>query len=241
MRIAILSDIHGNLEAFQAVLDDIHTQNIDKIVSLGDMIDYGPDSERIIQEHIRLNIAAVQGNHENALINKGLLKSFSVNACESLKITRKHLSKESIKYIRTIPLFLCFNQIRFVHALPPDSVTRYIDFVPPHILGYIMESYPEPICFVGHTHKLGVYECSQNKVNFSRPADKPIILNPSSRYIINVGSVGQPRDRDKHAKYAIYDAALNSLVVRLIDYDAQKTVQKILKLGYPEKNATRLI
>jgi len=241
MRIAILSDIHGNLEAFQAVLDDIHTQDIDKIISLGDLIDYGPDSEIIIQEHIRLNISSIQGNHENALINIGLLQTFSSIAYNSMKITRKHLSRESKKYIQTLPLFLIFDQIRFVHALPPDSVTRYIDFVPLHILGYIMESYPEPICFVGHTHKLGVYECSQNKVNFYRPAEKPITLNPASRYIINVGSVGQPRDRDKHSKYAIYDNALNSLVIRLIDYDAQKTANKILKLGYPEKNAQRLI
>ncbi|MBU0712315.1 metallophosphatase family protein [bacterium] len=241
MRIAVLSDIHGNLEAFQAVLDDIHTQDIGKIISLGDLIDYGPDSEIIIQEHIRLNIASIQGNHENALINIGLLQSFSSIAYNSMKITRKHLSRESKKYIQTLPLFLSFDQMRFVHALPPDSVTRYIDFVPPHILGYIAESYPEPICFVGHTHKLGVYECSQKKVNFFRPAEKQIILNPAFRNIINVGSVGQPRDRDKHAKYAIYDNTLNSLVIRLIDYDAQKTAKKILKLGYPEKNAQRLL
>ena len=241
MRIAVLSDIHGNLEAFRVVLDDIQTRNIDKIVSLGDLIDYGPDSEIIIQEHIRLNISAIQGNHENALINKNLLKSFSSVAYDSMKITRKLLSSESRKYIRTLPLFLSFDKMRFVHALPPDSVSQYIDQVPPHILGYVFESYPEPICFVGHTHRLGIYEYTENKVNFCRPSKKYNDLNAAHRYIFNVGSVGQPRDRDKHAKYIIYDNTINSIFLRLIDYNAQKTVRKILKLGYPEKNAKRLI
>lgn len=241
MRIAVISDIHGNLEAFQAVLEDIHTQNVDKIISLGDLIDYGPDSELIIQEHIRLKIASIQGNHENALINTALQNSFSAVAYDSLQITRRLLSVESMDYIHALPLSLTLDRLRFVHALPPESVSQYIDHVPPHILGYVFESYPEPVCFVGHTHKLGLYEYSRKKVNFQRLSAGHQDLNFANRYIVNVGSVGQPRDRDKHAKYVIYDDKLNSLSIRLVDYDARSTVRKILELGYPAANARKLI
>ncbi|RKY55937.1 MAG: metallophosphoesterase [Candidatus Neomarinimicrobiota bacterium] len=241
MRIAVISDIHGNLEAFRAVLEDIRTQHVDKIITLGDLIDYGADSETIIKEHIRLNITAIRGNHEHALIDKGLIKHLSDNASESLRITRKMLSRECLEYINDLPLLLTMDGIRFIHALPPDSVIDYIDFVPFNILGYIFESYPETICFVGHTHKLGIYGYNNGNIKFYPIENEYTKLNPENRYIINAGSVGQPRDRDKHAKYVIFNKEDFILQRRLVDYNAHEAARKIRQSGYPEINAKRLL
>ncbi len=241
MRTAVLSDIHGNLEAFREVLADLDTRNVDRIISLGDIINYGPDSEEIVKEHIRLNICGIQGNHENALINIRMLNRLNSVAHESLRITQKLLSNASMEYIRTLPLYLTMDQMRFVHGTPPESVKEYIIQIPLHILGYIFESYPEMICFVGHTHLLGLYEYYQNKVKFIPLSEKHYDLKSGRRYIINAGSVGQPRTRDKRSAYVIYDDSLNILNIHHIDYDARKTAQKIRELGYPEFNAQRLL
>lgn len=240
MRLAIISDVHGNWEAFQAVLEDIQTQDIDKTVSLGDLIDYGPDSELIVQEYRRREITGVLGNHEQALFDPDLPESLVPAAYDSFQITRRQLSPESIQWLQNLPASLVVGKIRLVHGLPPDSAIDYIDYVPLHILRYVFQSYPEFICFVGHTHRVALYEYTPRDYVKITELPENYKLNPKSRYIINAGSVGQPRDPDKRAKYVIYDTTQNSLELRRIEYDARKTAAKIRQLGYPEINARRL-
>lgn len=241
MRLAIISDVHGNWEAFQVVLEDIQNQHLEKIISLGDLIDYGPDSELIVQEYRRLNITSVIGNHEQALFDPMLAENLVPAAYDSFQITRRQLSAESIRWLQTLPPLLVIEQMRFVHGLPPDSTSDYIDYVPLHILRWVFQSYPEFICFVGHTHRVAMYEYTpQDYVKITQLSEIQK-LKPTSRYIINAGSVGQPRDPDRRAKYVIYDTTQNSLELRRIEYDAQKTAAKIRQLGYPEIFARRLL
>ena len=241
MKLAVISDIHGNLEAFQEVLRDIDSQETDRIISLGDFIDYGPNSNEVTFELIHHFIPSILGNHEYALINEHILHSFSKIAYDSMQITKSLLSDTVIEYIKTLPLFLIIENIRFVHGIPPDSALEYISQFPTPILSYVFESFPEKIAFVGHTHTLGLYTYDGDLVTFSPIHEGDTTLDPAKRYIINAGSVGQPRNSNKQAKYIIYDTESMMVTVRFISYNARKTVKKIRALGFPEINATRLL
>ena len=241
MRTAVLSDIHGNLEAFNAALADLEIQNVDRIISLGDFIDYGPDSEEIVKKHQRLNITSIQGNHEYCLLNPDFRKMLTSIADDSLKITARQLSKSSLDYIQTLPVVFTIDSMRFVHGIPPDSVREYITHLHPNLIGYAFETYPERLCFVGHTHELGLFEYYRNDVRFFPLFEPDNKLKPKRRYIINAGSVGQPRGWNKRSVYIIYDDENDSLILRYIEYDVEKTVRKILGLGYPKINAIRLL
>jgi len=241
MKFAVISDIHGNLEAFQAVLCDIEAQQADRIISLGDFIDYGPNPNEVTFELIHNFIPSILGNHEYALINDYILRSFSRVAYDSMQITRSLLSDIVLEYINTLPLFLIIENIRFVHGVPPNSALEYISQFPTLILSYVFESFPERIAFVGHTHTLGLYTYNGDSVTFSPIHEGDITLDSTKRHIVNAGSVGQPRDRDKHAKYVIYDTDTDNLKVRYVSYDVQETVKKIRRAGFPDYNATRLL
>jgi predicted phosphodiesterase len=241
MRTAVLSDIHGNLEAFQAALTDLETQHIDRIISLGDFIDYGADSEEIVKEHRQLNITAIQGNHEHCLLHPDSRKMLTNVAAQSLKITAQQLSKRSLDYIGKLPTVFIIDNMRFVHGIPPDSVREYIIHLHPDLITYLFEMYSERLCFVGHTHELGLFEYFHNDVRFFPLFNRENKLKPKRRYIINAGSVGQPRGWNKNSVYIIYDDEIDSLILRYIEYDIEKTVRKILELGYPKINAIRLL
>jgi diadenosine tetraphosphatase ApaH/serine/threonine PP2A family protein phosphatase len=118
---------------------------------------------------------------------------------------------------------------------------EYISQFPTLILSYVFESFPERIAFVGHTHTLGLYTYNGDSVTFSPIHEGNITLDSTKRHIVNAGSVGQPRDRDKHAKYVIYDTDTDNLQVRYVSYNVQETVKKIRRAGFPDYNATRLL
>jgi len=241
MKLAVISDIHGNLEAFQEVLRDIEAQETDRTISLGDFIDYGPNSNEVTFELIHNFIPSILGNHEYALINEHILRSFSKIAYDSMQITKSLLADLVIEYIKTLPLFLIIENIRFVHGIPPDSALEYISQFPIPILSYIFESFPEKIAFVGHTHTLGLYTYDGDSVTFSPIHEGDTTLDPAKRYIINAGSVGQPREPDRRAKYVIFDSKKNVLRIRCLEYDPTETIRKIRQCGYPELNVNRLV
>ena len=126
MKIAVLADIHGNLEAFQTVLADLDQQAVDAVYCLGDFIDYGADSEEVACEIIRRNIPTIMGNHEYALLDDQILNNLTDIAYESLMITKNLISEATLDFIRTLPIYLVAENIRFVHGVPPDSLEDYI-------------------------------------------------------------------------------------------------------------------
>jgi len=241
MKIAVLADIHGNLEAFQSVLEDLDQQSVDAVYCLGDFIDYGADSEEVACEIIRRNIPTIMGNHEYALLDSRIQNALSEIAYESLMITKNRISKATLDYIRTLPNYLVAGNIRFVHGVPPDSFEDYIIYFPDRYLNYIFQSFPEQIAFIGHTHTLGLYTYNGDYVTIESLHEREYALDPKRRYIINIGSVGQPRDNNKQAKYVLYDTQAGILTVRFLTYDAKKAAIKIIKAGLPEYNAARLL
>lgn len=231
-KIAILSDIHGNYEALKAVLDDMDKNNVDDAVSLGDNIGYGPDPN-IVLATLKLNgIPSVMGNHELAILNPQVEGWFNHFARVSLRITKSLLTPHSFELISKYPDHIVKSNIRFVHGAPPQKILTYLfEFSESGILD-IFNSYNEKVCFAGHTHQLKAIVNNNSEIYFS-PLTDILAIKENSRYIINAGSVGQPRDKNKKAKYIIFHQDKNILEIRYIDYDKLLTKEKILKKGFP--------
>ncbi len=240
MKIAIISDIHSNFEAFEKVLDDIQQSIVDKIISLGDNIGYGADPEDIIQAIKKNRIESVLGNHELACIKEDYLTTFNENAKKALLINKKLLSVESLEYIKTFKDYIIYDKCRFVHGLPPDSITRYIQHESKTDLSKIMQTLPEKISFVGHTHHLGLYEYCKGQINIAQLDKKKLNLDNNNSYIVNTGSVGQPRDNSIYAKYIIWDSRAMTIEPRFVTYDNKKAAEKIIKAGIPEIYSQRV-
>jgi len=242
LRIAVISDIHANLAAFEAVLKDIDRQRVSEILCLGDNIGYGPDPEEVLNELQGRKILSILGNHEYALLNKGYFSRLNPDPKKSLKLTMEMLSPASISYIQTLPTLRIQNGVRLVHGCPPDSPTSYLFFPSQIILNRIFDSFPEALCFYGHTHTLNFFE-------EGLPPEKGLDvelgnyrLQPGRRYIINPGSVGQPRDGiSNNAKYLIWDQEKGIITYRDVRYDVMRTVNKLRRLKFPSYNADRLL
>jgi len=241
MRLAVLSDIHGNFEAFKEVLADIQKARVDRIVCLGDNVGYGPEPEAVVNRMGELDWPCVKGNHELALEDDAVLSWFNFLAQESLVKTKKMLSAESLNYCRSMPTNLVVEDCLGVHGCPPNSMLTYIIELGQEELVRVFQDMEQEICFVGHTHMLGLIRFDGRRV-FSVPlSGETMELDRDSRYIVNVGAVGQPRDGlNNQAKYVIYDTATGRLEVRFVPYDIAATANKIIQLGLPEFHARRL-
>jgi predicted phosphodiesterase len=240
MRIAIISDIHGNMDAFQQVLIDIKESFIDAIFCLGDNIGYGPEPEDVLRVLQQEPIVSVLGNHEMACIDSAMLHWFNPAAAESLKKTIQMLSPGSLKFISGLKKSIVSHGCRFVHGFPPDSPIIYLFQVSNKNICQFMAQMKERICFIGHTHELRIIEFD-GKTCIPDLLKKGVTqLNEQCHYIVNVGSVGQPRDGDNHAKYVIWDTDRDIIDVRFVRYDIEKVVKKIIAAGLPVVYADKL-
>jgi predicted phosphodiesterase len=241
MRIAVFSDVHGNMDALESVLEDLDQARPDRVYSLGDNIGYGPEPERVIQTLRTLGIPSVLGNHELAAKDPAFLGWFNPTARKSLIITFGMLSAESLVFVSGLPLHRVTHNVRLVHGFPPDSPTIYLFQVPVRAKHRTLLDLQEKICFVGHTHVLDII--GHDGTNLVNPGFRYGVnpLDPALKYLINVGSIGQPRDGDMRAKYVIWDSAQNTLDIRCISYDAHRAAAKIRAAGLPEQHARRLL
>jgi predicted phosphodiesterase len=240
MRLAIFSDTHGNYDALDQVLQDIDTCNVDAVISLGDNIGYGPESDRVIKKLKALDIPSVQGNHELALDDEEYLNWFNPAARKSLIKTRGLLSKTSIRYISLFEPVITAYDCRFVHGFPPESPLIYMFQVSESRKQEVFEEMTENLCFIGHTHTLELLGYDGKDIQYEDLPKGLTNLDPAKKYIINIGSVGQPRDPSNNAKYVIWDSLEYSLDVRFISYDIARVVKKIKAAGLPQEHAERL-
>jgi predicted phosphodiesterase len=241
MRIAVISDIHSNMEALTRVLEDSDRSSVDAIFCLGDVIGYGPEPNEAVSLIRKYNIPTVMGNHELGVIKSEYMKQLNPVACESLKITIKMLTGESLSFVTGLERFLVSHEARFVHGLPPDSPTAYMFEVSNIKMKRVFDSFNERVCFTGHTHNPELVEFDGAFVVRILLKRGVTILDKSRRYIINAGSVGQPRDMNNKAKYIIWDTANDSVELKHISYDIRSVADKIIKAGLPPINATRLM
>ena len=239
VRALIVSDIHSNLEAFQAVIDDCEGRGgFDQIWSLGDLIGYGPDPAAcidLIRSHEERSVA---GNHDLASVGRLSLEAFNEHASAANKWTSTQISKEQADYIRGLPLRIEQWGFTLVHGSPRDPVWEYVISAPAAVASFL--HFDTERCLVGHSHIPFLCRPREDSAAFLEfPLDTPVHLD-GDRIIINPGGVGQPRDGDPRASYAVYDDADGVIVHHRVEYDVESTQAKMEERGLPRYLIARL-
>ncbi|MCG8566304.1 MAG: metallophosphoesterase family protein [Desulfobacterales bacterium] len=241
MKLAVLSDIHGNLEALGAVLGDMETTRPHRVVSLGDNIGYGPDSQAVMEILMEMEIPSILGNHEMVIKHPRFMKWFNPTAQKAVELARQSLSPQSIQRIATFETHMLIqDQVRLVHGLPPDSPFLYLFQISPSALVRRIQNMAEPICFAGHTHDLEIFHAQNGELVNRKLKERHLRLEPEKNYIINAGAVGQPQDGEPSAKYLLFDSRSLEIEIRHCTYDFHTTRKKIQAAGIPSLYGEKL-
>jgi predicted phosphodiesterase len=238
MRYAVISDIHGNVEALGAVLADIEAQRVDEVVCLGDIVGYGADPNECVEAVRGAATKVVAGNHDWAAVDKLGLEYFNDAARRAAEWTGGVLAEENRRYLLERPLTaLAGDDVFLVHS-SPRSPDQWMYVFHPGQAARDFGAFSQSICFIGHTHQPAVFtdgggfHLGESLADFS--------LGVGTRYIVNVGSVGQPRDGNPKAAYCIYDSEAQVLRLRRVEYDVVLSSEKIVQNGLPKSLAERL-
>lgn len=231
MRYAIISDIHGNLAALEKVLEQIEKEKCDKIVCLGDIVGYGPYPNECVSLIKKNCEFCLMGNHDHAALGLTDTTYFNSFAKTAIVWTRKVLSDESKEFLADLPMQKSENDILFVHATPCEPVEW--DYVLSSIDAMQnFQCFREPVCFVGHSHVPIIFSHHGN-YEITACRDQTKNLSKASRYIINVGSVGQPRDGDPKSAFVFFDTDTFAYQLVRIEYDIQTTQRAMLAFELP--------
>ena len=232
MKLALLSDIHSNLEALDAVLEAL--PEVDRILVLGDIVGYGPDPLGVIDRLQSVKARAVRGNHDQAMLEPSLLELFNPHAAAAARWTLDVMTPQSLRYLNSLPLYGRIGRHRLVHGSPRK----------PYIWEYILDELQAleilvrlgaRYCFFGHTHLPRIFTESGEQI----PEGTDWIEVPSSA-LVNPGSVGQPRDGNPDAAFAVVDLGRPAVRFERVPYDIATTQAKIRAAGLPEVEAARL-
>jgi diadenosine tetraphosphatase ApaH/serine/threonine PP2A family protein phosphatase len=240
---AIFSDIHGNIDALEAVLTDMAGFPVRGVFCLGDIVGYGPEPGDCVKRVMDLCTVTVLGNHEAMLLlaDKILEEDWDVPIRKPLQIAKEQVSKDELGWLRDLPITVDLDPITLSHA----SLNEPTEF------NYIYETTEAEahfaaqttfISFNGHTHVPSIWE--ENPETFAcrlhKPSEKPTRLEAEKRYSVNVGSVGQPRDDDPRACYVLYDFEQRLLIHRRVPYDIARAKARFEKAGLPARNGSRI-
>lgn len=247
MKIALLSDIHGNRQAFEACLAHAKNQDVTQFAFLGDFVGYGADPCFVLDQIIKMKSEGawvISGNHEQMALTPP--DEVTVSGARSASWTHLQLSEEHFKFIRSLPLSLNIQDLLFVHASAdqPDR-WRYVDSEQSATNCLQAAMTVSPTCrhvFVGHVHlqKLFYQGTGRGLMQFEPTAGIPIPVPSHRQWVATVGSVGQPRDLDPRAMYAIYDQEKNQMIFHRVEYDIAAAASAIRKAGLPEFFAERI-
>jgi len=237
MKFAILSDLHANLEALQAVLADAKAQACTNYVCLGDIVGYGPNPHECLEIVRGLDCPVIMGNHDEYCAADQQLTGFNPMAADGIRWTREKLSADEkawlkgLKYIRRVESFT------IVHAtldLPERWAYVFDKLAAAASLNY----QSTPVCFFGHTHIPIAFIRADRGIQGGLYSK--IKIEVARKYFVNVGSIGQPRDRNPKAAYTIYDLVNNVIELRRVEYDLAATQKKIRAAGLPASLADRI-
>jgi predicted phosphodiesterase len=238
MRILVISDIHANLTALQTVL--AAAGSIDAAWCLGDVVGYGPDPNECVQTIRTLpNLKCILGNHDAAVLEMLDTQAFNQEARQAIEWTQTTMEPEKIAFLKDLPESQVVGQVTLAHGSPRHPVWEYLLDV--YTATRSFESFDTNFCFVGHTHLPAVFQLvndGQVARLFVPEPDKKITLTP--RLIINPGSVGQPRDRDPRAAYAIFTPEEATWEYHRVLYDISSVQARMRTAGLPDKHIQRI-
>lgn len=231
-RTAILSDIHGNLAALEAVLEDVRSQSVDEIVCLGDVVGYGPHPRQCLDESMKFAFT-VLGNHDSSAIFDP--EGFNNTAERAIFWTREQLHtaddpadcRRRLEFICKMPRVVQRDGLLFVHGSPRGPTSEYVfpeDTQNPKKMEKLF-SLITHICFQGHTHVPGIFSSDYRFIRSDDASERFSVANTAMKYMVNVGSVGQPRDSDPRSCYVILDN--HTISFRRVAYDIERTVKAI--------------
>lgn len=231
MKTAVISDVHGNFEALRAVLEEIERLDVDDLFSLGDAVGYGPEPQACVDLLRREASVNIMGNHDAAAVGMTDAAHFNVNARRAVEWTRRTLDEEAAAFLSALPYTRCREGILLAHASPGEpGAWHYVTTMEDAALCF--DSFTEESCFVGHTHvPFIVSQRPDGSVEATESGGS--VLEEGCRYLVNVGSVGQPRDRDSRASYALVDTGEGTVEIRRVPYDISKTQELMRRHELP--------
>jgi diadenosine tetraphosphatase ApaH/serine/threonine PP2A family protein phosphatase len=247
VRILILSDIHANVQALEACLEA--APDHDRVFNLGDIVGYGAEPNEAVERSQALGSVFVRGNHDRACTGLIPLDDFNPVAASAVRWTQERLAPENLAFLREMPQgpVSPLEALQCVHGSPRDE-DEYI--LASRDAWSILARAPVPLTFFGHTHVQGAYWIDE--VNEDQDVVDPryasvrgkqqfiMALRETGRYLVNPGSVGQPRDGDPRAAFAVLDTATKSIAFHRVPYDIERAQRKILSAGLPNRLASRL-
>ncbi len=238
MRHALLSDIHSNWEALETALDYLKKEKVDEYCVLGDTIGYGANPNECFAWMTQNAQVAVMGNHEKAMIDPGILKDFSSNACSAAEWTSEVLMPEHRQRIHDLH-YLHINLFSTMAHGSPDRPEKFRYLISFEDARGSFLCFKTALCFVGHTHIPTLFSEASESAVYLKPGKYE--LQRTEHYILNPGSVGQPRDRDPRLSLGIFDDKHWTFEIVRLEYDNQKAADKIRKAGLPAYLADRLL
>jgi predicted phosphodiesterase len=230
MKYAIISDIHSNLEALTKALEIIDQRIVDEIICLGDIVGYGANPNECLALIRRRCSNVIKGNHDEALLDESMTMHFTEDARIAIEWTRKQISGENISYLRTLSISIKKGDLLFVHASPchPEQWNYILE---DNAATSALQCFSESLCFIGHTHIPAIFSIAGRVHSIAK----------GERYLVNIGSIGQPRDRTTNLSFSIFDTDTWSYENIRSPYDVETAVRKILNSELPPRLGQRLL
>ena len=238
MRVAVISDVHANLHALEAVEQAIARERADEVWSLGDTIGYGARPNECCDLIEPLAAISLVGNHDLAATGQLPLDDFTSAAGAAVTWTKEHLSASSRTYLAELAPMSRISGCALFHGSPRGPVWSYV--LKPSEISDSFALTGEPLVLVGHTHVSMAATLANEQLVFERAEAGAIVDLTRGRWLLNPGSVGQPRDGDPRAAYLLLDLDAGRAEFKRVDYDVERTQSEIRQLGFPEQLAVRL-
>jgi predicted phosphodiesterase len=238
MRYGIFSDIHSNLEALNTVISAYKKEKIDKYFCIGDVVGYASNPRECIEIIKTLTTITIAGNHDWASVDLFSVDYFNLNAQDAILWTRRNLDDSNRNFLESLKLVYNNEDLTLVHGTL-DNPGDFNYMTDSYIAEETLRLLETNICFIGHTHVVGTFIKDKSERIYYRQDDS-LDISPENKYIVNVGSVGQPRDSNPKAAYCIYDTDKKEVQLKRIDYDIETAREKIINAGLPKFLGDRL-
>jgi predicted phosphodiesterase len=238
VRVAVLSDVHGNLHALHAVLEAIGEEHVDATWCLGDLVGYGPQPNECCAEVERAASICLAGNHDLGVLGRLPLEDFTDEAAAAARWSQSVLTAEARAYLEGLQSSQATAEAELFHASPRDPVWEYVLGEEAALAAFHLTS--APLVLVGHSHVALAFVLEDERLDGSVAPDGVELDLGSGRFLLNPGSVGQPRDGDPRAAYLVLDLGAKRALYRRVPYPVERTQEEIRERGLPEALADRL-